>query len=243
MQFTPLYVIQVIPDLLKCLGVTVWLAVATMILSTIFGALLAWAKLGKSRVLRALANAYTAVLRCTPTLILLFLCYYGLPKLFAPFGIDLNRMSQFYYSLIAFTLLDGALMSEVIRSTYESIDRGQFEAAATVGMTPLQTLRRIILPQGVYIALPNLGSTMITLLKEASLAFTIGLVDLMGQAKLIISLSYGARALETYLALTLVYWALTFLIARLVKRLEYVFGAGRLGRAQSVPAAGGEAAR
>ena len=232
MEFTPLYILQVIPELLRRLGVTLWLAAATMLLSTLFGALLAWAKLGKSRVLRALANAYTAVLRCTPTLILLFLCYYGLPKVFAPLGIDLNRMSRFCYSLIAFTLLNGALMSEVIRSTYESIDRGQFEAAATVGMTPFQTLRRIILPQGVYIALPNLGTTMITLLKEASLAFTIGLVDLMGQAKLIISLRYGARALETYLALTLIYWALTFLIARLVSRLERAFGAGRFERAR-----------
>lgn len=225
-SFDLLYIFSVIPTLMTAFGITIWLTVLTMLLSTVFGALLAWAKLGKNRPLKALANGYTAVLRCTPSIILLFLCYYGLPKLFAPAGIDLNKMSQFYYALIAFTLLNGAMMSEVLRSTYLSIDKGQFEAAATIGLTPLQTMYRVILPQGFYIALPNLGNTLVSLLKETSLAFTIGMVDLMGKAKLVIALNMGNRALEVYVAMTIIYWVLTFVIAQLVKRMEHIFGVG-----------------
>jgi L-cystine transport system permease protein len=202
------------------LGITLLIAVLTFLGGLFFGVLLAWAKLGKNIVLRKLAYGYTSVIRCTPSIILLFMCYYGLPKLLFIFGININVLGQIYFVLIAFILLYTAVLSELIRSTYEAIDRGQFEAAAAAGLTEWQTLRRIIIPQGVYIAIPNLGNTVIALLKEGSLAFTIGLIDIMGQAKIIISLNYGNHALEIYLALAIVYWALTFLTARGAKILE-----------------------
>jgi L-cystine transport system permease protein len=148
------------------------------------------------------------------------MCYYGLPKLIAVFGVDINDIDKIYFVLIAFTLLYAAVLSELIRSTYEAIDPGQFEAAAAVGLTAWQTLRRIIIPQGVFIAIPNLGNTVISLLKEGSLAFTIGLIDVMGRAKMIISLNYGAHSLEIYLALALIYWALTFLVVKAAGFLE-----------------------
>lgn len=228
-----LYILETIPNILQAFGLTLALAIETIALSIVFGAVLACCKLSGCKILRILAGGYTAIIRCTPTIILLFLCYYGLPKVFDPIGINLDDMSQFWYCLIAFVMLDSALMSEMIRSTYLAIDKGQFEAAAVVGLTPIQTLWRIILPQGLYIALPNLGNMMISLLKDTSLGFTIGLVDMMGQAKLIISLHYGNRALETYLAMTIIYWALTIVIERTEKHMEQRF---RFGRANT-PAA------
>jgi L-cystine transport system permease protein len=220
MKFSLIYIFTVIPRLLPYLGITLLIAVLTLVLGLFFGALLAWAKLGSNAVLRKLAYGYTSVVRCTPPLILLFMSYYGLPKLFALFGIDINSIEKLYFVLTAFTLLYAAVLSELIRSTYEAIDRGQFEAAAAAGLTTQQTLRRIIIPQGLFIAIPNLGNTVISLLKEGSLAFTIGLIDVMGQAKMVISLNYGARSLEIYLALALIYWALTFLVVKGAKFLE-----------------------
>ena len=224
--FDILYMLEAVPEILRAFWLTLALSLETAVLSILAGALLACLKLSGNRILRAAAGAYTAVIRCTPTIILLFLCYYGLPRILDPLGIDIDDMSQFWYCLIAFVLLNAAMTSEMIRSTYLSIDRGQFEAAETIGLTPAQTLFRIILPQGFYIALPNLGNLMIALLKETSLGFTIGLVDMMGQAKLLIYLRYGSHALETYLAMAAVYWALTILIERLEKHMESRFRFG-----------------
>ncbi|MDR1587852.1 MAG: amino acid ABC transporter permease [Treponema sp.] len=223
MEFRFVYIFTVIPKLLPYLGITLLIALLTLVVGLLLGALLAWAKLGNITVLRKLAYGYTSVIRCTPPLILLFMSYYGLPKLFSLFGIDINDIDKLYFVLTAFILLYTAVLSELIRSTYEAIDPGQFEAAASVGMTGWQALRRIIIPQGVFFAIPNLGNTVISLLKEGSLAFTIGLIDVMGRAKMIISLNYGAHALEIYLALALVYWGLTFLVVKAVRFLEDIF--------------------
>ncbi|MDR1319132.1 MAG: amino acid ABC transporter permease [Treponema sp.] len=239
MKFNAIYIFTVIPRLLPYLGITLLIALLTLALGLLFGALLAWAKLGNNFPLRKLAYGYTSVIRSTPPLILLFMSYYGLPKVVALFGIDINDIDKIYFVLIAFTLLYAAVLSELIRSTYEAIDPGQFEAAASVGMTGRQTLGRIIIPQGVFIALPNLGNTVISLLKEGSLAFTIGLIDVMGRAKIIISLNYGARALEIYIALALVYWGLTFLVVKATRFLEDLFNI-RKERPQFFRAGGGK---
>ncbi len=233
-KFDFLYIFESIPPLLPYLGITMLIAFSTLILGLFFGALLSWAKLGKNRVAKNLAYGYTSVIRCTPSIILLFICYYGVPKIFAQFGINLNDINLVYFVLIAFTLLYAAILSELIRSTYEAIDRGQFDAAAAAGLTTVQTIRKIILPQGFYIALPNLGNSIITLLKESSLAFTIGLIDVMGKAKLMISLNYGNHALEIYLSLSIIYWGLTLLIAKGTKVLENTLSKGGRGLKQAV---------
>ena len=90
---------------------------------------------------------------------------------------------------------------------------------------------RIVIPQTAVIALPNLGKSFLALLKEGALAFTIGLIDVMGKGNLIISLNYGGYALETYIALALVYWACTLLIEGLFKLLEKHFSKGRVSLA------------
>jgi L-cystine transport system permease protein len=84
-----------------------------------------------------------------------------------------------------------------------------------------------MIPQGLVIALPNLGNSLISLFKEGSLAFTIGLIDMMGAGNLIISRNYGAYSLETYLALAVIYWALTLIIEQIFLRLEKHYGRGR----------------
>lgn len=227
--FSPDIIFTSIPALLPYLAVTLVVGVTSILTGSILGMLLAWAKLSGHKVIRALADGYTYIIRCTPSIVLLFIVFYGLPKFMeAEFGIDLDNLSRAIFVIITFTLLFGAYVSEVFRSAYETVDRGQYEAAVTIGLSPEQAFFRVMLPQADVIALPNFGNSVINLMKESALAYTIGLIDLLGRTNLIISKNYGAYGVELYVACLLIYWALSFLIEQAFLRMESYLGRGRL---------------
>lgn len=227
--FSPDIIFTSIPALLPYLAVTLVVGVTSILTGSILGMLLAWAKLSGHKVIRALADGYTYIIRCTPSIVLLFIVFYGLPKFMeAEFGIDMDNLSRAIFVIITFTLLFGAYVSEVFRSAYETVDRGQYEAAVTIGLSPEQAFFRVMLPQAAVIALPNFGNSVINLMKESALAYTIGLIDLLGRTNLIISKNYGAYGVELYVACLLIYWALSFLIEQAFLRMESYLGRGRL---------------
>lgn len=227
--FSPDIIFTSIPALLPYLAVTLVVGVTSILTGSILGMLLVWAKLSGHKVIRALADGYTYIIRCTPSIVLLFIVFYGLPKFMeAEFGIDMDNLSRAIFVIITFTLLFGAYVSEVFRSAYETVDRGQYEAAVTIGLSPEQAFFRVMLPQAAVIALPNFGNSVINLMKESALAYTIGLIDLLGRTNLIISKNYGAYGVELYVACLLIYWALSFLIEQAFLRMESYLGRGRL---------------
>lgn len=227
--FSPDIIFTSIPALLPYLAVTLVVGVTSILTGSILGMLLAWAKLSGHKVIRALADGYTYIIRCTPSIVLLFIVFYGLPKFMeSEFGIDMDNLSRAIFVIITFTLLFGAYVSEVFRSAYETVDRGQYEAAVTIGLSPEQAFFRVMLPQAAVIALPNFGNSVINLMKESALAYTIGLIDLLGRTNLIISKNYGAYGVELYVACLLIYWALSFLIEQAFLRMESYLGRGRL---------------
>ena len=227
--FSPDIIFTSIPALLPYLAVTLVVGVTSILTGSILGMLMAWAKLSGHKVIRALADGYTYIIRCTPSIVLLFIVFYGLPKFMeAEFGIDMDNLSRAIFVIITFTLLFGAYVSEVFRSAYETVDRGQYEAAVTIGLSPEQAFFRVMLPQAAMIALPNFGNSVINLMKESALAYTIGLIDLLGRTNLIISKNYGAYGVELYVACLLIYWALSFLIEQAFLRMESYLGRGRL---------------
>ncbi|WP_418249369.1 amino acid ABC transporter permease [Dialister succinatiphilus] len=227
--FSPDIIFTSIPALLPYLAVTLVVGVTSILTGSILGMLLAWAKLSGHKVIRTLADGYTYIIRCTPSIVLLFIVFYGLPKFMeAEFGIDMDNLSRAIFVIITFTLLFGAYVSEVFRSAYETVDRGQYEAAVTIGLSPEQAFFRVMLPQAAVIALPNFGNSVINLMKESALAYTIGLIDLLGRTNLIISKNYGAYGVELYVACLLIYWALSFLIEQAFLRMESYLGRGRL---------------
>lgn len=227
--FSPDIIFTSIPALLPYLAVTLVVGVTSILTGSILGMLLAWAKLSGHKVIRALADGYTYIIRCTPSIVLLFIVFYGLPKFMeAEFGIDMDNLSRAIFVIITFTLLFGAYVSEVFRSAYETVDRGQYEAAVTIGLSPKQAFFRVMLPQAAMIALPDFGNSVINLMKESALAYTIGLIDLLGRTNLIISKNYGAYGVELYVACLLIYWALSFLIEQAFLRMESYLGRGRL---------------
>ena len=227
LKFDFFYLLEQIPKLVPYLDVTFLVLILTLFFGTILGFVLTFWKLGKNLILRKLAYAFTTAMRCTPSIVLLFLVYYGLPALASILAFDLNDLSKIFFVVTAFSLSFGNVMSEIIRSSYLAVEKGQYEAAVSVGLTRFDAFRRIILPQAAVVALPNIINSILTLLKEGSLAYTIGLIDVMGKANLLIAMNYEAHALETLLALSFIYWSISITIEKANELLEQRLSKGR----------------
>jgi len=225
--FDATFIWESLPLLLPFLKVTFMVAGLSVLFGTLLGFVIAAAKIGKNKFTSVLANGYTTVLRCTPSIVLLFLVYYGIPAIGDNFGIYLHDVNTAVFVVITFTLQFAAIMSEVIRSAYQSIDKGQFEAAVSVGLTNTQAYRRIVVPQAFVVAIPNFGNGLLALLQEGSLAYTIGLIDVVGKANLIIASNYNTHTLEIFIALAIIYWVLSILIEQVFLKLEKVFSKGK----------------
>lgn len=224
--FDSSYLWNAFPQLLPFLGVTFGVVGTSIVIGIFLAFILVAMKLSKSKVLQFLANAYTTIIRCTPSIVLLFLIYYGVPAIATNFGVDLQNVHSSIFVIITFTLQFTAMMSEIMRAAYLAIPKGQYEAAVSVGLTPFQAYRRIIVPQAFVVAIPNIGNGVIILLQEGSLAYTIGLIDIVGKANLIIGANMNAHALEIYLALAAIYWALSIIIEKIFGALEKAFSKG-----------------
>lgn len=226
--FYPAKIIAVLPELLPYLAVTFGILLGTVIVGLALGFLLAKARLSKKVWQQRLSGFVINALRCTPSIVMLFVVFYGLPTVFwALFKLDINDWGKSFYVITALGLLFSASAAEIMRASYLAVPKGQREAALTSGLTETQGFFRILLPQAFAVSLPNLGNSFVSLLKEGALAYTIGLIDVMGKGNLIISINYGAYAVETYTALAVIYWVLTVLFERLFHLLEKRFSKGR----------------
>ncbi|GAA3248345.1 amino acid ABC transporter permease [Nonomuraea helvata] len=195
--------IDFLPDLLTGLGVTIVLGVVSFVLGSAVGGLVTLARISSSRVLRALAAAYVSVFRGTPLLIQIMIVYYGLPQL----GLEIPPIPS---AIIAFTLFSGAYLSENFRAGILGVDRGQWEAAASMAMPYWRTLRRIIFPQAIRIATPAVGSRFVALMKDTSLASAVTVVELTRVAEGIGTSTF--RYMEALLLVGLLYWLVNTLL-------------------------------
>ena len=211
------FIVKVLPYL----SVTLIYVVGSVFFGFLIGLGIAALRLSKSRVFRGIGSVYVTILRSVPSIVLLFIIYYGLPLWFRKrFGIDMSDVSTLVYVIVTFSLLLGSSMSEIIRTAYLSVPKGQYEAAVMVGLTPVQAIRRIIFPQGFIVALPNFGNIFIFMLKEGALAYTIGLHDVLGRGMYLSGLKANVYNLELYVALTLIYWPCTFILEKIFKAWE-----------------------
>jgi L-cystine transport system permease protein len=222
------YIFYYWPQMLPYLGVTFLVVIISLVLSLLLGSLLAAAKIKKNIITRTLAEGYTTIMRCTPSVVLLFIVYYGLPVMvYAFFDIDINGIYKGIFVIITLILLNAAPLSEIIRSAYLSIDKGQYEAAVCIGLTPFDAFRRILFPQLFYIMIPNIGNSILALTKEGALAFTISYIDITGKAHLIVSNAFGAHSREIYLGLAIIYLMMTLALEYIFKRTEIYFSKGK----------------
>lgn len=222
------YLWKAIPQIAPYVWITLLVALLAVVVGSLFGLIIAIFKLSKNKPLQFLANLYITIIRCTPSIVLLFLVYYGIPSFFDYFfGINLHDVHTGVYVVITFSLQFAAMMAEVIRSSYLAVDKGQYEAGVSVGLSPLQVYQRIILPQAFVVALPNFGNGVIAVLQEGALAYTIGFIDIVGKANLIIASNYNTHAFEIYIALAIFYWILSIAIEKIFGTLEKTFSKGQ----------------
>ena len=205
MQESIQLVLDSAPFLLRGAVFTLQLSIGGMFFGLVLGFVLALMRLSHIWPISWLARFYISIFRGTPLIAQLFMIYYGLPQ----FGIELDPIPA---AMIGLSLNTAAYTSETLRAAISSIDKGQWEAAASIGMTPWQTLRRAILPQA------PLSNSFISLVKDTSLAATIQVSELFRQAQLITS-----RTLEVftmYLAASLIYWVMATVLSALQNYFE-----------------------
>ena len=210
--------VEYFPKILSRFPVTLLIVVVSVAGGLVLGFILAAARIFKIPVLKELAALYISFVRGTPILVQLFVVYYGLPLLVAPLGMDINHWSKLFFVLVTYLLNDGAFMSEIIRSSIESVPKGQLEAAASVGLTTFQTYKRIIIPQAFKNVLPTLCNEFISLLKETSVSGYIALQDLTKGGDIIRSRTYDA--FMPLIAVALIYLAMVMIFTKLVSLLE-----------------------
>jgi L-cystine transport system permease protein len=211
-------IIEFIPTLIQYLGITLQILGASIILGLIFGIAAAIPRLFKIPLLNQFVILYVSFVRGTPILIQLFLVFYGLPAVLMIFNIDISKLDAIYFVIVTYAVSNGAGFAEIFRGAIRAVDYGQTEAAYSVGMTGSQNFFRIVLPQALRIAFPNMANSVIGSLKDTSLAFTIGVMDMMGRGDTLIAST--AHALEVYISLSIIYYVVVLLFEKIFSKLE-----------------------
>lgn len=203
---------------LEGLGMTVYMGLVTVFISTISGSLMALLRrsnwgIGKVKPFRAIATAYVEIIRGTPILLQLYFFYFMLPQ-WLPF---LN-LSEFTCVMVACCVNSTAYVCEIVRAGIQAVDIGQTEAARSLGLNSRQTMLNIVLPQAVKNILPALCNEFVAIVKETSLASTFFIGELMTQFKTIQGITY--RVLEPLTIIGIIYFLLTFILSKLIALLE-----------------------
>jgi His/Glu/Gln/Arg/opine family amino acid ABC transporter permease subunit len=200
-----------LPYVARGIVVTVELTLLSLAGSLVLGLLAALAKGSKRRWLAVLATAYVEVLRGTPALLQIFVIYFGL----ASYGVRIEPLPA---AAITLSILGGAYVTEIIRAGIEAVDRGQVEAAESLGMTQAAIMRRIVLPQAAVMMMPPFTNYLISLIKDTSLALTISVPEIMYRSYDVASQTF--RSMDIYVIAGLIYLAMCFPLSRLARRLE-----------------------
>ena len=207
-------------ELLHGAFVTIEVTLGAIILGCLIGLMIGLGRLDpRRRVVFGLCTAYVSFIRGTPLLVQLFIWFFGLPH----FGLN---FPAFFCGIVGMGIYSGAYVSEIVRGAIQSIERGQMEAARSLGMPYRMAMREIVVPQAVVRMIPPLGNEFIALIKNSSLVSLLTIADLMHEGQKIISTSY--RSLEVYLAIALVYFVLTNLTGLGLRLVERRLRAGGL---------------
>jgi putative amino-acid transport system permease protein len=208
------YMLGLVPVILGYVPLTLAMAAASMALALVLAALLAVVRVLRVPGLDGAVALFISFFRGTPLLVQLFLLYYGLPQIFPA----LTAIDGVTAAITGLTLHFAAYMAEAIRGAILGVDRSQWEASQSVGMTQGQTLRRIVLPQAARIAAPTLVNYFIDMIKSTSLAFTLGVTEMMGAAQKEAAGSF--RYFEAFLVVAVIYWLIVEALSAGQRRLE-----------------------
>ena len=209
--FDPQLALDSFPYVLSGIGYTLLIALVSMVMGLIIGFFLALARTSSLWILQWPARMYISFMRGVPILVILFLLYFGFPVI----GIEFSAVQA---ALIGFTLNSAAYMAEILRSSLSSVDIGQWESSKALGLSYWQSMKRIILPQSVRIAIPPLSNVLMDLIKASSLAAMITVPEIFQKARIVGAREYDLLTLLILVAL--IYWAICSAMTVLQNYLE-----------------------
>ncbi len=237
MQLDFSYLIKTFWLCFKAIPVTLEITVVSLLLAVIPALLIALARLHKVKVLDLLCRIFVSFIRGTPIVLQILIVYSIMPSLLNSlvksmgWSINVFEVNPVIYAFAVFGINSTASLSEVFRSAISSVDRGQLEAALSIGETRFQAFRRVVFPQAIVSALPNLCSTTVILIKNTSLAFMMTVRDITAVAK--IEASYGYNYVEAYLDILVIYVIICSLVQFLFKKWEHKSAAYKGGIAHA----------
>ena len=202
----------IISEMVKCFGTTLSLFLLTLIGSLPLGLLVAFGRMSKHWLPRNFTRVYISIMRGTPLMLQMWVVFFGLPKL-----IPIGSNWRYLAAVIAFIINYAAYFAEIYRSGIESIPAGQYEAAEVLGYGKVQTFFKIILPQVVKIILPSVTNEVITLVKDTSLCYAIGLVEMFTRAK---QIATSTSTLTSFVVAGVMYYIFNFVVAWIMERCE-----------------------
>ncbi len=208
MTFSWALIWQTLPMLLTGAWVTVKLTTISVALGIVIGTFVGIGRLSRRRAISAAMLVYVDFMRGTPLLVQIFLVYMGLPQLLG------FPIPPYVAAITALSINSGAYVAEIVRAGIQSIDRGQTEAALSLGMKPRQAMRHIILPQAFKRIIPPLGNEFIAMLKDSSLVSAIALEELVRKGQIVIGRTF--RPFEIWIAVAVLFLIMTLTISRLV---------------------------
>lgn len=212
--FSVSYFLEALPKMAGTLGITIRLSLVSAVCALVIGIVVSVIRYYRVPVLKQLTGIYLSVFRSTPLMPQLFLFYFGL----ATVSVFIRDMDALTAAAIIMSLHQGAYMSENIRGALMAVDEGQKEAATSLGLSSLQTMFHIIIPQATRVALPPLFNDFVSILKMSSVVFVVGVTDLMGQAKIMAGNS--GRNFEVYAAVMVLYWVIVNIMNLFQRWLE-----------------------
>ncbi len=208
-----------IPELLSALPLTLAITFTAMVAGFVLALITTTLRVRRIPVISQLADLYVSYARSVPVVLQLFVAFYGLPVLVGGFGID-DFVSPTIAAMLGLGLYHGGYLSEVMRPAYLAVERGQHDAADSLGYTFRQKLLRVVAPQAVHIALPGYGNAIIYLIHNVALVMYIGAADVMATAHLVMERDYNQYQFETYLVLAVLYSVLCLAAWAIVRFFE-----------------------
>jgi len=213
---------QVIPELFinKAIFVTLLIIIVPAIFGLLVAVLFSMFRVKKIIILNQIAGLYVSFTRSVPSILQLFIVFYAFPVFFLLLGLDINNMSAEIAAIVGLTFYHSGYVAEVIRPAYLAVEKGQHEAADSLGYSRFQKFFRIILPQVIPIALPGWGNSLIYLIHNSALVMYIGAMDVMANAHIVMERDFNQYQLKTYFILALFYCLLAFLAWLMVRFFE-----------------------
>jgi L-cystine transport system permease protein len=227
MTFDVKFMFEALIEILKVAPLTLEITAVSFLTSLVIALPVALIRIHRVRLIAPIADFYVSFIRGTPLVLHIFITLFGLPRLVnllapllhLPFdGSDVPVLVIFF---IAFSINGGAYLSEVVRSGILAVEKGEIDAAHALGMTTLQVMRRVTVPQALVVSLPNICNSMIGSLQGSSLAYFVGITEMTTMGYILGGNNW--LYFEAFVAVAIIYWAITIIIEQVMLLLERIF--------------------